>query len=172
MPANLERHSPNRLAIAGKTVLNNISIEPEAHVRHPMHCFLKFLLEIMKKLNCTKCARVLTTCCTAFRVYTALQPQHAVWGVTHAAGCTGSQGITGQNGRQEPRKENRKPTTGNCLLRSVTGQATTCLSATTAFTLPHWRKRHIDTAFKHPLKPTLNSSVNLPPQTSVKFLFC
>jgi hypothetical protein len=40
----------------------------------------------------------------------------AVWGATHAAGCTGSQGITGQDGRQEPGKENRKPTTGNCCV--------------------------------------------------------
>jgi hypothetical protein len=52
-------------------------------------------------------------------------PLRAVWSATHAAGCTGSQGITGQNGRQEPRKENRKSTTGNCLLRSVTSQTTT-----------------------------------------------
>jgi len=34
----------------------------------------------------------------------------------HAAGCTGSQSITGQNGRQEPRKENPKPTTGKLFV--------------------------------------------------------
>jgi len=64
-------------------------------------------------------------------------PLRAVRGETHAAGCTGSQGITGQNGRQEPRKENRKPTTGNCLLREKSGNSLTIRHH--CFTLPHLR---------------------------------
>jgi hypothetical protein len=70
--------------------------------------------------------RALPSVCTELDSHSMqYAPLRAEWCATHAAGCTGSQGITGQNGRQEPRKENRKLTTGNCLLHSVTSQATT-----------------------------------------------
>jgi hypothetical protein len=44
-----ERHSPYSLAIAGKIDLNNSYTKPEEHVRHPIHYFIKFVLEMMRK---------------------------------------------------------------------------------------------------------------------------
>ena len=82
-------HAPlaNRLAIAGKTVLNNSSTEPEAHVRHPMHCFLKLVLETMNNKMVPNIREFLRYVCIAFRVYRAEQPQHAICAVEGSMVC-------------------------------------------------------------------------------------